>query len=136
MTVKFANSLSAMIKDHVIDLGGGQSFTLHLRHPDFLQQVQAMAADDETGEFQVRLESMVAGWSGVEDDNTPPQPVPYSFEALKQLIAMYPQSFRQINLAIVNAYWVYPEDLRKNLPTPPANGGTTTTDATTLSTVS
>lgn len=136
MGVKLPTVVADQAKWYPIDLGAGQSFDLQIRRPTFAEQVTTLATASPEDHTKARFSTMIADWRGVEDEQDPPQPIKYSLDALVQLIQVYPQSFRQITASLNDAFHVWPGDLAKNLPTPPANGGTTTTVETTVLTTS
>lgn len=127
MGVKLPKELSTDVVWKHISLGGGQSLEICVKRPDFKDQVTSLAARNLVDQYRTRITRTVIDWRGVEDELSPPQPVPFHPDALLQLIAAYPQSLHQIDRALTDLWYVLPEDLEKNLPTPPANGGTITT---------
>ncbi len=134
MGARLPSDIPTAAKWYKIELGGEQSFEIEIRRPTFAEQVASLVENSPTGQMRTRFASMVINWRGVEDEQEPPQPVPFSLEALVRLLEIYPQSFSQINRVLIDMFWTYPEDLRKNLPLPPANGGTTMTTEITNST--
>jgi len=136
MSAKLPSIIPDQSKWYPIDLGAGQLFEIQIRRPTFAEQVKTLAIDSPESHTKSRMEAMITDWRGVEDDSDPPRPVKFSSENLLQMIQVYPQSFRQITTALNDMFHVWPGDLEKNLPTPPANGGTITTVETTASTES
>lgn len=129
MSVRLPKSFVSGSKWHSIDLSGGQVLEIEVRRPTFEEQVAALAANSQAGYQRARLTSMITNWRGVVDDAG--QDLPYSWPNLEALMSVYPQSLRHILTAVNDAWVTLPEDLEKNSPTPPANGGTTTNDAIT-----
>lgn len=134
MSVRLPKSFVSSSKWHSIDLSGGQILEIEVRRPTFEEQVAALAANTHVGYQRARLTSMIISWRGVVDDAG--QDLAYSWQNLEALMSVYPQSLRHILTAVNDAWVTLPEDLEKNSPAPPANGGTTTNDATTDSTTS
>lgn len=139
MSVRLPKELSQDATWKTITLSSGQALEICVRRPDFKDQVISLAARSLVDQYRTRIARTVVDWRGVEDEQSPPQAVPFTTDALFQLISVYPQSLHQIDRAILDVWYVLPEDLEKNLPTPPANGGTTTlaeTDSSTTSSLS
>lgn len=134
MSVKLPQSIPASARWADIELGGEQSLRLLLNRPTFAQQVAVLAATTNTEFVEERLRASVTDWADVTNDED--QPLPFSWEALQALFAAYPQALARVNLAVIDVWITHPGDLAKNLPTPPANGGTETTGATAASTAS
>lgn len=114
---------------HTIDLGEGQSLELLVSRPSFEAQIDRFSSQTTDEFHRSRLNGAVRNWRGVTDDAG--EAVPYSFDSLLLLIEAYPQALPAIYRLALDVWTTLPEDLEKNLPTPPANGGTATTDETT-----
>ena len=115
----------------LIELGDGGTFELAVKRPTLGEQLAVM--NDARGEpVEVfLLRSRIVDWRGVNDEAG--QPVPYSFDTLGRLSTVYPDLIWDILIAVSEV--IKPEATNsKNLPTPPANGGTETTGETTAST--
>lgn len=136
MPVKLPKELTTDVIWKPIKLSEGSVLELCLKRPDFKDQVASLATRSVADQYRMRVTRTVVDWRGVEDFSDPPQPVPYSADALLQLITTYPQSLHQIDRALTELWYVLPEDLEKNWPTPPANGGTTTNGETASMTIS
>jgi len=134
MSVKLPQTVSAKSQWADIDLGGNQSLKLLIGRPTFAQQVTVLAAQSTAEFIESRINASVANWQGVVDDAG--EPVPFNLPSLQALFATYPQALARVNAAVIDVWITHPEDLEKNLPTPPANGGTETTAETAVSTAS
>ena len=114
-----------------IDLGDGGTFEIAVRRPTLADQLAVL--NDSKGEpVEVfLLRARIVDWRGVNDEAG--RPVPYTFDTLGRLSVSYPDLIWDILIAVSEA--VQPEATNaKNLPTPPASGGTETTGGTTAST--
>lgn len=132
MSVKLPQSVSDNSKWVDIDLGADQSLRIQVARPSFAQQVQVLASQTQSEFIEARITASVIGWEGVVDDAG--QSIPYSRDGLLALFATYPQALSRVNAAAIDMWVTHPEDLEKNLPQPPASGGTETTGETTVST--
>lgn len=132
MSVKLPQTINNQSQWADIDLGAEQTLKLQLSRPSFAQQAAVLASQTQAEFIEARITSSVIGWEGVIDDAG--QPVPYSQAALLSLFAAYPQALARVNAAVIEVWITHPGDLEKNLPTPPASGGTGTTGETTSST--
>ncbi len=87
-----------------LDLGGGETIRLLLRAPTVEQRLRdqgfAVAGfygdrpETEAAAYQFRLDSVIAGWAGVEDDAG--QPIPFSPDNLRRLIDQFPAALEQL----------------------------------------
>lgn len=134
MSVKLPQSIPNNSKWVDIDLGGGQSLKLQVTRPSFIQQVEVLSSASSIEFLESRIRASVSDWQGVENDNA--EPVPFNWPALQSLFTAYPQALSRVNGAVVDVWITHPEDLEKNLPQPPVNGGTATTGETAVSTAS
>jgi hypothetical protein len=129
-------------KWHVIDLGNGITFEVAMKRPTLADQLLALkeTAVDSIDAF--RLRSIICDWRGVEDGQSPPQPVPYTWDALSGLCATFPHAVWELLKAVRD--WRTGlttsgdngnngENPLKNSPLPPAVGGTETTSEITSS---
>jgi hypothetical protein len=128
MSVKLPQIIQHSVRWVEIDLQGGQTLRLQVGQPTFSQQVHAMLAESEIQFWERRIQASVIGWDCVVGDDD--QPILFSWDGLLALFATYPQMLAHVQTAVLDVWVTFPEDLEKNLPKPPVNGGTTTTAAT------
>lgn len=113
----------------LIELGDGGTFEIAVKRPTLGEQLAALdAARGESVEVFL-LRARIVDWRGVNDEVG--NPVPYTFDTLGQLSLSYPDLIWDILIAVSEAIKTEATNL-KNLPTPPANGGTVTADETTV----
>lgn len=120
-----------------IDLGGGDSLEIAIARPTLEEQIQAAGKVAGLSYRAYELASSIKDWRGVTDEAG--QPIPYSWEALNQLCAGYPDSLWEFLITISKSQKATSqpdEDSEKNLPLPPLNGGATSGDETDPTTIS
>lgn len=132
MSVKLPQTVGHKSQWVDIDLGAGQNLKLQVSRPGFAQQVEVLASGTQVDFVQARINASVTDWQDVENDAG--KPVPFNLPSLHALFETYPQALAKVNAAVVDVWITHPGDLEKNLPTPPASGGTGTTGETASST--
>ena len=115
-----------------IPLGAEQTLEIEVKRPTFADQVAALLAVDEVSHIRTRIQASVVNWRGVVTPEG--ADVPFSWSMLESLLTIYPQALRYIQAAVLDVWVTYPGDLEKNLPLPPVNGGTETTEEITSGT--
>lgn len=119
---------------HVLQLDANNSCGLLVARPTAQQCVMGLASSpgESVGDFQMRLAALlILDWSDVTEEIITaegPQvvPVKYSFDGLCRLVSQFPHSVWRLLDIVADATQGITETDRKNLPTPPADGGTIT----------
>lgn len=115
---------------HDVELATQVTIRLKIKRPTPRQVLDELASKtgEGTSDYTLRrISLLIVDWDGVLEEATG-QPVPYSFDNLVHLLTQIPSSIWAVSNLISNVMHGIPETERKNSPTPPANGGTTTHD--------
>jgi hypothetical protein len=127
MSVKFLARQYVEPKWYPVELGPDATIEIALARPTLEEQLKAIGETDSYRGYS--LLSAIKDWRGVVDEND--QPVPYSWAALNQLCTAYPDAVVQFLSVHRTALEGLTETERKNLSSPPGNGGEAAASETT-----
>jgi hypothetical protein len=116
----------------VIDKEDGLELQIHVRRPSLASQFQLDQYQDRLSFFWQKFFSVATAWEGVQEpDGTA---TPFNQENIERLCLYYPQTVRKLSELVNDLYYQDADDVLKNLPSPPPDGGTATATVTTVST--
>jgi hypothetical protein len=105
-----------------VELESRGAIEIRLKRPTFEDLMHD--AEMNHGYVAMRVKALVLDWRGVNSDQDPPQPVPYSWDMFKAVSQLHPKLFRDVAVEASKAFLGLDEGNEKNSDTPPVASST------------